>query len=231
MEGRRLAIALEPRYTLAHYRHAMALRELGREADALAALEDAVAAAQARTGPGSEVAAATMHAALGEALAARGDLVRARAEYESARAGLPGRPAVLFGLADVLEQLGDDREAAALHETLLARHPGHVRAAIGLAWLRASSDDPAVRDVAQARILAARGERAAAGAGPAIRVRAREARLAAEAELAFAEGTKASRARAIEHARRVLDLARRTGRPRSVAAARTRLVRFGARVD
>lgn len=224
------AIELEPRYSLARFRRAAVLRTLGRDAESLAALADAVATAEITAGLDA-VETALLRAEFARALARSGDLAEARRQYEAALRVVPEHAAVELRLATVCVQQGDDAAAIRVYETLLERTPDHLAALIDVAWLRASSDDARVRDPAIALRYLDRAERSLARTDHAKRLRAREARLAAESELAWLGADAADRSRALELARSTLALAHRLGRPLDVAAAEARLVRFAAALE
>jgi tetratricopeptide (TPR) repeat protein len=65
-------------------------------------------------------------------------------------------PQARYRLGAALAAAGRDAEAAAEHEEALRLEPDHVEALAELAWLRATSGDPGVRDGARAVALAER---------------------------------------------------------------------------
>ncbi len=141
----RQAIKLQPRDLEVRTNYAYALREAGRHEEALEVYNWIVEAAP-RDG-GARVDRAWALVALGR---------RAEAA-EDARRALdlrPRTPRTLFSLAALAQLLGLEPEAAAALEQVLSQDPEHPLARQRLAWLLATSRDPAVRDPARALALA-----------------------------------------------------------------------------
>jgi tetratricopeptide (TPR) repeat protein len=87
------------------------------------------------------------YAALGEVLVARDEPEAARVAFETAVERKPPRPdRVHVALAKLALQRGDDAEAAEQYYTALRLNSKSAAIANDLAWLLATSSDPAVRD-------------------------------------------------------------------------------------
>jgi tetratricopeptide (TPR) repeat protein len=166
------ALALDPSFSPALVNRADLLRVLGREAEALAVLREAVA--------GHPQDAALQHA-LGLALIRQGQRDEAlRALAEAARLA-PGDPRFGYVYAVGLHDAGRTQAAEQVLESLLRSHPNHADALFALVSYLQESGAPARalpyarRLVAlqpqdpRLRALLAGLEAAQAGSGPAIR--------------------------------------------------------------
>lgn len=174
------AIAIEPRYALAHayrgriqllrgdpaaairsYTRALELRprastlfQLGRAHEAAGEL----ARAEQRYREGLELQpdAPEVRVRLGRIRAQRGDLEGAMAQFEAVLEEYPGHIAAHESLGVVLEQLGHDESAVEHYESALVSEQPTPYALHGLAWLRASHPRAEMRNAAQAVTLAER---------------------------------------------------------------------------
>jgi len=238
----RLALSLAPDSADAHARLGRALLEEGDAGRALvhlrralragAGLEEAdvrslLGAALLRTGRAGEAVvhleaavaerprSADLRASLGMALVAAGRPREADPHLERALAARLDDPELRHAAGEAARAGGRPAEAARHYRTALAARPGFVPAANNLAWLLATSDDPELRDPAEAvRVAESAGfggsERpqlldtlaaayAAAGRSAdavAVAERARElARARGDAELANAIGARLARYR------------------------------------
>lgn len=83
-----------------------------------------------------------------------GDLVDGVEAFSDAVARFPNSLYIRAGRASAYEKMNEDGKAAADYEAILTRYPSYYPAVYGLARLRASSSDAAVRDGQQAIALA-----------------------------------------------------------------------------
>jgi len=107
-----------------------------------------------------ELAEARVNLALARLVS--GDAAAAVGSLRAALAAGADQPEVHLGLADALRQLGRDREAIEQYRAALAARPGWAPAANDLAWLLATTGDPALREPTEALRWA---ERAAEASG------------------------------------------------------------------
>ena len=142
----RRAIALRPDYPEAH-------NNLGGLLAAAGALDEAVAHYRQaiRFDPGHSGA----HYNLANVLLGRGETADAIRHYRLALAAAPNDPDVLNNLARALAGAGGAAEAAGLYRRAIAAGPGLAAPRLGLAWIRATAADEALRDGAEALRLAA----------------------------------------------------------------------------
>jgi tetratricopeptide (TPR) repeat protein len=196
----RAALALDPGYAFAHYNLGLLLRDRGETGEAIAHL----AAAAERLPDHAEVIAD-----LGAALQAAGRLPEAESQYRRALAVAPADAAVRLRLAALLlERPGGAAAAAGELRRVVAARPDWAQAAGMLAWLLATSPDPALRAPAEALARAQRAAELTGGgaadvldalaAAEAANGRFAEAAVTARRALALAEGAgTAGRAQAI----------------------------------
>src|SRR5262249_44838362 len=102
---------------------------------------------------------AQAHNNLGALLQVAGRTAQARTEYERAIALRPDNVEARANLGQLLSNLGDVSGAATQFSAVLDLRPDHVQALTGLAWIRASAVDGALRNGDESVRLA---ERAAA---------------------------------------------------------------------
>ncbi|NNC78175.1 MAG: protein kinase [Woeseiaceae bacterium] len=121
IEPLRAAVALEPRFALAWDRLAHALSILGRDREAIAAAESAVAALPANSGK-----AGTLVRARRDALAGEAD--RAMAELEALLEKQPDDSEVLFYLAEVYGDAGRLQDAESTLQKVVVASPDHPQA-------------------------------------------------------------------------------------------------------
>ncbi len=107
---------------------------------------------------------AASHQARGDALFARGDLTAAIAEYREASRLAPGNPGVWLQLAHLYEASGRGEDALRSLERGLEANPDDAGLLNQMGWVRATSDDPALRDPAKALDYAKRAVEASGGA-------------------------------------------------------------------
>ncbi|MBK7875737.1 MAG: tetratricopeptide repeat protein [Planctomycetes bacterium] len=103
---------------------------------------------------------------LARLLMRRGEHAGALKEIEAVLGYVPGDMEARRGRARCLDALGRDREARDELEALVAQFPTFLPAQGDLAWLLASSADPALRDVSRAVIVAEKAVAAAQGNRP-----------------------------------------------------------------
>ncbi len=121
---------------------------------------------------------------------------------------------LLFASA-LLTQPGHDAEAMEHLRRVIRQRPASGEALNGLAWLLATSPDPALRDGREAERLAGRALQAGGGADPGL--------LDTQAAAQAAAGRTGA---AVATARRALELAQRAGNDTLAAAIRGRLASF-----
>jgi Flp pilus assembly protein TadD len=175
------ALALEPGNGLLHYNAGLAFERAGRSADAIRLLERAVelrptdararfalgdAYLRARDGARAEAAYrgalaletrwADLRDNLGMALAQQGRLAEAADEFRAALELHPEFASAHQNLGRALDELGDAAGAASHYAETLRLAPQAEIALRRLARIRAAASDPALRDPAEARLLAER---------------------------------------------------------------------------
>ena len=141
----RRAIALRPDYPEAH-------NNLGGLLAAAGAFEEAILHYRlaVRFDPGHSGA----HYNLANVLLRRGETGEAIRHYRRALEAAPDDPEVLNNLARALVDAGDEIEAAALYARAIAAGPALAAPRLGLAWIRATAAEAALRDGAEALRLA-----------------------------------------------------------------------------
>jgi tetratricopeptide (TPR) repeat protein len=203
------ALRLEPENAAVRAKLGRALERQGRSDEAIAYYREAL-----RLRPDL----AELHGYLGAALLARKDLEGARPALERAAALQPEvavwrelQGALHAERAVGLDAAGRVAEAAAAYREALRLGPRDVRLLNNLAWILATSSDPALRDPAGAVDLA---EEAAASGEP-------EAGILDTLSVAYAAAARPADARATAH--RALAQAERSGDAALAAELRARL--------
>ena len=153
----RRAIALRPDYPEAHNNLGGLLAAAGDLDEALVHYRLAV-----RFDPGHSAA----HYNLANVLLGRGETADAVRHYRLALAAAPNDADVLNNLARALAGAGAAAEAAGLYRRAAAAGPGLAAPRLGLAWIRATAADEALRDGPEALRLAAEALRIAGGGHP-----------------------------------------------------------------
>ena len=173
------ALALAPDFADAHFNLGAAALAEGDAAAAVAAYRQAVALRpdypEAHNNLGGLLAAAGMldealvhyrlavrfdprhsgaHYNLANALLGRGETAEAIRHYRLALEAAPRDPEVLNNLARALAGAGAATEAAGLYRRAVAAGPGLAAPRLGLAWIRATAAEAALRDGAEALRLA-----------------------------------------------------------------------------
>lgn len=123
------------------YNLGFALSARGRRVEAIAAFEEAL-----RIDPGY----AQAHNNLGALLQLNGKADEAEAHYRRAAALRPDNVEARTNLGQLLSNRGRQADAAAQFAAALALNPDSLKALAGLAWIRATARDPALRDPAEA---------------------------------------------------------------------------------
>jgi len=149
----RASIALNPQSAPTHYNLGYALSARGRAADAIAELGEAL-----RIDPDY----AQAHNNLGALLELQGATAAARMHFERAIAIRPDHFDARINLAQLLSAAGESREAIDAFSAALALRGADPRALSGLAWIRATARDAALRDADEAVRLAERASSATA---------------------------------------------------------------------
>jgi tetratricopeptide (TPR) repeat protein len=134
------------------YNLGFALAARGRRGEAMAAFEEAL-----RIDPGY----AQAHNNLGALLQIGGQPDAALEHYRRAAALRPDNVESHTNLGQLLSSRGRAAEAAAQFAEALALRGDNIQALAGLAWIRATASDPALRDVAEAIRMAERADEAA----------------------------------------------------------------------
>ncbi len=190
VEQLREAIRLSPEFADAHYNLGTALQAQGAVRDAIAAyrraieLEPDYAEAHNNLGVLLEIAGdraagvahyrraidvqphqAGAHSNLANALVASGRLEEAVGHYRQALSSDPEGTETRVRLGRVLTQLGQRAAAVIEYRQALALSPSLASALLDLAWLLATSPEPALRDTAEAVALARRAA-SLSGVGP-----------------------------------------------------------------
>lgn len=132
------ALRLQPEHPLARLGLGETLMALGCASDAERLLREAPSTSL-RNPP---LAAAHAHQ-LGVAMQQQKKFGDALAQFDRAQAIAPEYPAVDFSRGETLQQLGRLEEAAESFRRVLARQPGHMKAAASLALIRAIHNEPA----------------------------------------------------------------------------------------
>ena len=153
----RRAIALRPDYPEAH-------NNVGGLLAATGALDEAIVHYRlaVRSDPGHSGA----HYNLANVLLTRGETAAAIRHYRLALEAAPDDPEILNNLARALVGAGGTAEAAALYLRALSHGPNLAAPRLGLAWIRATSADAALRDGAAALRLAQEAVRIGGDAHP-----------------------------------------------------------------
>lgn len=141
------AIELRPGQARTHQDLGIALRGGGRSADGLKQLAKALEL---------DPSLLTARKHLAEALIAQGRPAEALRQYARAVEAMPEDAALRAEYALMLISANQDAEAAAQFRHVLAQTPESVVALNNLAWVLATSPDPAVRDVVEAMAVATR---------------------------------------------------------------------------
>ena len=204
----RRALALSPDYGLAHQGLGTALEAVGRHDEALASFERAL-----QLMPTGEA-----HYNVGVLLQARGRVDEARAHYEEAVRLDPASPEPHFALGVLAVGRGSSRDAAAAFKRVLDLRAGWTEARLELAWIRATSHDPAARNPGEAVALAERG----------VAELHKENAHALDV-LAAAHAAAGEFPRAIAAVRRALDLLRAENDDQAVVAVERRLALYERR--
>lgn len=157
MAAYRRAVALRPDYPEAHNNLGGLLAATGNGDAAMAHYRLAV-----RFDPGHSGA----HYNLANVLLARGATGEAIRHYRLALEAAPDDAEVLNNLARALVGAGDAAEAAALYTRAIAASPGLAAPRLGLAWIRATASDPALRNGVEAVRLASAALESAGGDHP-----------------------------------------------------------------
>ena len=131
----------------AYFNLAFAFREAGRDGEAIANYRRALAV---------QPDYAEAHNSLGLALARGGKLDEAIGHYEQALRSSPDHAQAHNNLGAALERQGNAAAAIDHYTRAIASKPDYAGALSRLAWLRATSADPALRDGAEAIRLAER---------------------------------------------------------------------------
>ena len=173
------AVALDPGNLVAQHRLAVALRKAGRLDEAQQRYQEVIQREPRWAVPRLELGAlfeergafvealqryqeglrldperSAGHASLGRVLLQMGRFAEARAAFERAQALGADSAALDALLATSAQMLGRDADAIHEYRAALARDPELISAANNLAWLLASSRDPALRDPKEAVRLA-----------------------------------------------------------------------------
>jgi tetratricopeptide (TPR) repeat protein len=144
------SLDLNARSAPTHYNLGYALSARGRRDEAIAQFREALAI---------DPDYAQAHNNLGALLQLGGRFDEALTHYQRAVALRPDNVDAVTNLGLLLSMLGRPGDAVAHLRAAIARDAGNAQALSGLAWIRATSWDPALRDAAEAVTLA---ERAAA---------------------------------------------------------------------
>src|SRR5262249_17584171 len=129
----------------AHNGLAIVLETAGRTDEAIAEYREAVRLAP--TEPRGRLNLAAV-------LSGRGKIDEAIAEYREVLRLAPDLPEDHLGLGHAFARVGHARDAAVEYRAALLARPGWRPALLALSWLLATTDDPTVRDPAEALSLA-----------------------------------------------------------------------------
>ncbi|HUI07108.1 MAG TPA: tetratricopeptide repeat protein [Verrucomicrobiae bacterium] len=197
------ALRVRPNSATAHVNLANALAAQGKFSEAVAEYQAAL-----RINPGS----AEAHYNFGVALASQGKIQAALTEFATTRQLQPDHAQARYNLGALLANQGRIAEAIAEYREALRLKPGWALPLRGLAWIRATSPNPAFRNAKEAVQLAVRlGEVTRDQQADALDV------LAA----AYAEAGRF--AEAVRTAKRAIELASMTGQSNLAARVRSRL--------
>lgn len=147
IEAFKRAVALNPAEASTRANFGKALLDLGRPADAVVQIEQAIAL--------SEAPKAEFHNSLGNAYRVLGNRAGAEEAYRAAIAIEPESATYYFNLAAILAQAGDYGAAAAQFEQLLRVEPGNTAARLALAELYAAQGDAEATEAAYEAALGA----------------------------------------------------------------------------
>jgi tetratricopeptide (TPR) repeat protein len=150
-------------------------------------------------------------------LARQGRLVEAVDHYEAALRLDPASADAHYDLAAAAHRLGRLESAVEHYREALRLRPGFTSARVGLAWVRAAAEDPALRDGAEAVRLALEAQSAVGAEAPELL----DLLAAGHAELG-------DPAEAVRLGERALAGARAAGRSDLSAAIERRLERYRA---
>ena len=189
----REALRLKPGFPEIEILYARILADGGKTNEAVSALSDVL-----RRSPSD----ASAQLALAATLSRSGDVASAIEHYRQALALNPGDAQARFGLASQLTRQGDAAGAAEQYEQGLRSQPDSPDALNNLAWIRATSAEPKLRNGAEAVRLA---ERACALTGN------RRPVMLGTLAAAYAEAGRFEEA--IATAKKARDLAEATGQP------------------
>jgi len=148
----RKTIATRPDYVAAHYNLGIALQRNGQLDDAIAEFQQTLKLQPQH---------ADAHNNLAIAFLKKGQMQDAIAEEQNAIRIKPDSPEFHSNLASALLQTGHDADAVAQWRETLRLEPGKLGPLINLAWVLATTTDPAVRNGAEALDLAQRAHLAA----------------------------------------------------------------------
>ena len=141
------SLDLNARSAPTHYNLGYALSARGRRDEAIAQFREALAI---------DPDYAQAHNNLGALLQLGGRFDEALTHYQRAVALRPDNVDAVTNLGLLLSMLGRPGDAVAHLRAAIARDAGNAQALSGLAWIRATSWDPALRDAAEAVTLAER---------------------------------------------------------------------------
>jgi tetratricopeptide (TPR) repeat protein len=144
------SVRLDPRAAQTHYNLGIALSLRGRRDDAIREFENAI---------GIDPDYAQAHNNLGALLQLAGRLDPAMTHYRRAIALRPDNVEARGNLGQLLSSQGRAVEAADEFRAALALRPDDSKALAGLAWIRGTAADPAVRNTDEAIDLAERAVR------------------------------------------------------------------------
>jgi tetratricopeptide (TPR) repeat protein len=153
------ALASKPRHAEAHNNLGNALLKSGRATEAISHFDEAL-----KIDPGFSEAAYN----LANALTQSGQIDEAIIQFLGALRINPGLAEARINLGAALQQAGRTPEAMAQYQKALEIDPASVPALYRLAWVCATSPDPALRDGARAVELAERANVARNGENPLI---------------------------------------------------------------
>ena len=146
------ALDIRPGFAEARYNLGLVLAQMGKMDDAIAQYQKAL-----------EIQPAYFDARnnLGSALLQAGKVDEAIKQYQVALRIAPGSAKAHNNLAAALVQKKRLAEAVTHYQKVLEVEPDHQKALINLAWLHATTADPAIRDGARALMLAKRAQQLA----------------------------------------------------------------------
>lgn len=149
--GTALTLAGEFDKAIAEYQRSLALKpdyakarsNLGDSLAALGRFDEAIA--QYRLAIASDPSQATAHNNLGSVLIARGEIEAARPHFVEALRLVPDYAEAIYGLGRVQRASGDVAQAIARFREAVRLKPGWAPPLVDLAWLLATSPEPATR--------------------------------------------------------------------------------------